>query len=95
MWVRFLKCCTSLFVDQITQQEIDVAHARAAKAAESWEYDKRCRGKSFVQSKFIDVEVDVPVVDALSVATSLIFLFIKQKGLATGQITPLWFEAAI
>ena len=28
-------------------------------------------------------------------ATSLIFLFIKQKGLATGQITPLWFEAAI
>ena len=92
---EILKMCNEVFVEQITQDELAFAHARAAKAAESWEYDKRCQAKSFVQSTLIDVEVDLLVVDALSVATSVIFLFIKQKGLATGQITPLWFEAAI
>ena len=94
-YIKAVEClCAELMSEEISQRELDLCHQRAAQQAENWEFDKRCSSKTHIEQKFFGLPLNLPGVDSVSAATAVIMTWVKQSGLASGQISPLWFEKA-
>ena len=88
------RLCAELMSEEISQALLDLCHQRAAEQAENWEFDKRCSAKTHIEENFFGLPLNLPAEDSVSAATAVIMTWVKQSGLANGQISPLWFEKA-
>ena len=87
-----IEICELVLFAEVNQTTLNDAFAKAEASATRWEFDLRCRAKSTIEGNFMELIVTLMVVDSVSVARALIFLWVKEKGLRTKQIVPLWFE---
>ena len=96
-YLREVMCIVDkIFVDEeIGNEKLSEAFEEASKAAEKWEYNIRCGGKATTACDFDGTEITLPTSDAASVASAVIWTWLKATAVHSGQLTPLWFEKEI